>query len=91
MLLDNALTYGDGEVALSVWASCVVAPTMVTPPSRGRRTGGYGLGLAIVHQVVTAHQSRVTVDDAPGGGARFVIDLPAGPASPAVGPGTLAR
>ncbi len=48
--------------------------------ARARRTGGYGIGLAIVHQVVTAHQGRVTVDDAPGGGARFVIDLPAGPA-----------
>ncbi|HEU5149204.1 MAG TPA: HAMP domain-containing sensor histidine kinase [Iamia sp.] len=45
--------------------------------SRARGTGGYGLGLAIVAEVVRAHGGRIRVTDAPGGGARFDVDLPA--------------
>ena len=39
-------------------------------------TDGTGLGLALVAQHVTAHLGRVEVTDRPGGGARFVVDLP---------------
>jgi two-component system, OmpR family, sensor histidine kinase MtrB len=38
---------------------------------------GTGLGLALVAQHVTAHRGRVRITDRPGGGARFVVDLPA--------------
>jgi len=44
--------------------------------SRTRDTGGYGLGLAIVSEVVAAHGGSVTIDDAPAGGARVVVELP---------------
>ena len=44
--------------------------------ARARGSGGAGLGLAIVAQVVGAHQGTVVVDDAPGGGARFTVTLP---------------
>ncbi|MFS0729478.1 HAMP domain-containing sensor histidine kinase [Curtobacterium sp. 1P10AnD] len=44
---------------------------------RARDAGGSGLGLAIVHDVVRAHRGSVAVSDAPGGGARFVVRLPA--------------
>ncbi|HLG00091.1 MAG TPA: HAMP domain-containing sensor histidine kinase [Acidimicrobiia bacterium] len=37
---------------------------------------GTGLGLALVAQHARLHGGRVWVEDAPGGGARFVIDLP---------------
>ena len=37
---------------------------------------GSGIGLTIVRDVVTQHGGRVWVEDAPGGGARFVITLP---------------
>ncbi len=37
---------------------------------------GTGLGLAIAHEFVAAHGGRIDVEDAPGGGARFVITLP---------------
>jgi two-component system OmpR family sensor kinase len=46
-----------------------------TGRSRGR--GGAGLGLAIVAGVVDAHGGRVAARDAPGGGAEFVVELPA--------------
>jgi signal transduction histidine kinase len=38
--------------------------------------GGTGLGLAIVHRIVSDHGGRITVGDAAGGGARFVVELP---------------
>jgi two-component system, OmpR family, sensor kinase len=47
--------------------------------SRGR--GGAGLGLAIADAVVNAHLGTISAGNAPGGGARFVVTLPA--ASPA--------
>ncbi len=45
-------------------------------PARTRARGGSGLGLSIVAAVAEAHGGRVSVDTAPGAGARFVVDLP---------------
>ena len=42
-------------------------------------SGGSGLGLAIVRAVTTSHGGTVEVRVAEGGGARFVVTLPAGP------------
>jgi signal transduction histidine kinase len=39
---------------------------------------GSGIGLAVVRQLVSAHGGRAVVEEAPGGGARFVIELPEG-------------
>lgn len=44
--------------------------------SRARATGGSGLGLAIVSNLVGRHDGRLTIGDAPGGGARVIVDLP---------------
>jgi two-component system OmpR family sensor kinase len=44
--------------------------------ARRRKTGGAGLGLAIVSALVTAHDGAVGVDTTPGGGATFWITLP---------------
>ena len=38
---------------------------------------GGGLGLALVQRFAAAHGGRAWVEDAPGGGARFRVDLPA--------------
>jgi signal transduction histidine kinase len=47
-------------------------------PHRGGVTdsGGTGLGLALVAQHVHGHRGQVWVEDRPGGGARFVVELP---------------
>ena len=43
--------------------------------ARSGGAGRAGLGLAIVHDIVVRHGGTVTVDDAPAGGARFVVAL----------------
>ena len=44
----------------------------------GRRAPGtgVGLGLALVSEHVALHKGQVFVEERPGGGARFVIELP---------------
>ncbi|MEO0681909.1 MAG: ATP-binding protein, partial [Pseudomonadota bacterium] len=44
--------------------------------SRARRTGGAGLGLAVVRSLAEAHGGIVHLGDAPGGGARVTVRLP---------------
>jgi two-component system OmpR family sensor kinase len=46
-------------------------------PGRERGRAGAGLGLAIASAIVDAHHGRIGVHDAPGGGAVFVVELPA--------------
>jgi len=45
-------------------------------PFYSSRTGGSGLGLAVVHRAVEAHRGAVLVDEGPEGGAQFKIFLP---------------
>jgi signal transduction histidine kinase len=57
--------------------------------ARGTRAGqrgtdtGSGLGLALVAQHVARHDGAVWVEDRPGGGARFVVEVPAAENLPA--------
>jgi signal transduction histidine kinase len=44
--------------------------------SRDRKSGGYGLGLAIVHQIAEAHQGTVEVTPSKLGGTRFLLTFP---------------
>ncbi|HSE54088.1 MAG TPA: ATP-binding protein, partial [Nocardioidaceae bacterium] len=38
--------------------------------------GGSGLGMYIVHGLVTAHGGSIEIGDAPGGGARITVSWP---------------
>jgi len=49
--------------------------------ARSRANGGTGLGLAIVAAIVGRHKGRVGIANTPGGGATFVVELPAAPTS----------
>lgn len=50
----------------------IFEPFFTTKPA------GYGLGfgLSLCHGIVESHGGRIGVEDAPGGGARFVVTLP---------------
>ncbi len=45
-------------------------------PSGGEQPAGVGLGLAFAAELTALHSGRVWVQDRPGGGSRFVVELP---------------
>jgi signal transduction histidine kinase len=54
-----------------------IANSLFEPFVQAQADGrGFGLGLAIVKQAVSAHGGTVHVDDLPGHGCNFVIELP---------------
>ncbi len=46
--------------------------------SRARASGGSGLGLPIVQQIVEAHHGTARVETAPGEGCTFILEIPPG-------------
>jgi heavy metal sensor kinase len=81
-----SLESGGGSVRLTVRDSGTGIPRSETTriferfyradPSHDRRTGGAGLGLAIVARIVELHQGRVSVESDVGKGSSFVVRLP---------------
>jgi len=47
-------------------------------PARTRASGGSGLGLSIVEEIVRSHDGTVAVADTVDGGATFALTLPLG-------------
>lgn len=50
-------------------------------PSSSKK-GHHGLGLAVAKEIAAAHNGTLTVTDAPGGGALFLLSLPVLPLPP---------
>jgi two-component system, OmpR family, heavy metal sensor histidine kinase CusS len=44
--------------------------------ARARETGGAGLGLALCKAIAELHRGSISLEERPGGGARFVVRLP---------------
>ncbi|TIC78659.1 two-component system sensor histidine kinase RstB [Crenobacter intestini] len=65
----------------------VFEPFVRLDASRDRRTGGHGLGLAIVAGIARAHSGYARAEASPSGGARFILAWPCA-AMPAQPPGT---
>jgi two-component system, OmpR family, sensor histidine kinase RstB len=57
------------------WAT-LFDPFVRADKSRSKQTGGFGLGLAIVQQIMQRHQGKVEVMNSPLGGARFQLRCP---------------
>ena len=54
----------------------VFEPFFRVDKSRSRELGGVGLGLALVHEIVRAHDGSIAVKDNPSGGTIFEVVLP---------------
>lgn len=78
---DNGAGMAPGLVAR------VFEPFYQAPQPLARRTGGLGLGLAIVREIVELHGGSVAAfSDGPGAGSRFEVLLPAGAPAPGIAP-----
>ena len=85
----------DGWVVIEVWdngpgiradhRSRIWDPFWTTSTDR---QGGSGLGLSVVHGIVTAYGGTIDVETLIGQGTRFVVKLPAGEPLPAVASGS---
>lgn len=79
------VTLSAGHEAGRVWLTVDDSGPGVPPEIRDRlfepffttKAQGSGLGLPIVHAIVTQHGGTLEVGTAPGGGARFILRLPA--------------
>jgi signal transduction histidine kinase len=56
----------------------VFEPLFRGDPSRGRETGGAGLGLTIAHRILVAHGGTLTAAHGANGGALFTATIPTG-------------
>ncbi|MDR1959202.1 MAG: FHA domain-containing protein [Planctomycetaceae bacterium] len=50
--------------------------TLFRPFLSGKQGKGTGLGLAVTQKIILEHKGGITVEKSPGGGARFVVELP---------------
>jgi two-component system sensor histidine kinase PilS (NtrC family) len=56
--------------------------TSIFEPFQSGFTGGTGLGLAVVYQILQAHRGRIRVEGEKGTGADFVVEIPRAVARP---------
>ncbi len=71
--------WDDGPGIPAEERSRVFEPFWRGASARDRQVPGNGLGLSLVHRVITGHGGSVRIADRPGGGVRFVVDLPRRP------------
>jgi signal transduction histidine kinase len=69
----------------------VFAPFVRLKRDAESAVAGSGIGLSVVAQLAELHGGRTRVEDAPGGGARFVVELPVEEGSAAAGRATASQ
>jgi len=80
----GTLTVSSARRTTDVWIGVSDTGSGVPPETRGdifrpfftTKHQGTGLGLSISQQIVARHHGAVLVEDAPGGGATFIVVLP---------------
>ncbi len=75
---DARLTIADTGVGMSPGVRARIFEPFFTTKPRGQ---GTGLGLSVVHGIITEHNGTITVNSEPEGGAVFVVTLPLVPAA----------
>ena len=97
-LVDNAVRHGEGRVSVTTEPGPLGVRITVDDEGEGiaealrarvftkfwkhGARGGSGLGMYIVNGLVRVHGGELTILDAPGGGARIVVDWPADDSRP---------
>jgi hypothetical protein len=76
VLLSLAICVGVTLLASMPLSRAIVRPVEALAGSRDRRTGGVGLGMAIVRTIVEAHGGNVVLESSPGHGTRVTMRLP---------------
>lgn len=66
----------DGPGIEPEYRADALRPFVRLEESRNRSTGGTGLGLAIASDIILGHGGEMTLDDAPQGGLRVIVQLP---------------
>lgn len=66
----------DGPGIPEVERGRIFDPFVRLDQSRSRDSGGYGLGLAIVRQILEWHGGTAKASESPSGGGRFTLDWP---------------
>ncbi|HEX2864383.1 MAG TPA: HAMP domain-containing sensor histidine kinase, partial [Deinococcales bacterium] len=83
--LENRMEFTVADTGIGMSAedlARVFEPFYRADKARARETGGSGLGLALVRELVEAMGGRVEAESEPGRGSRFTIDLPMAPEPP---------
>ena len=66
----------DGRGIAEIERENVFKPFTRLDKSRDKKTGGFGLGLAIVAKIIAWHQGSYRIEHSVLGGAKFIISLP---------------
>jgi len=78
------ITLSTGCQGNQVWFSIQDTGKGMTPEVREKifhpffttKEKGTGLGLAVIHKIITDHNGTIELDSTPGGGSNFTIRLP---------------
>jgi signal transduction histidine kinase len=76
---DSAATlqvHNDGQPIPVPQQEHIFEPYYRTPNARASPTKGWGLGLAISHEIVKRHQGHIWVESSSEGGTTFFVQLP---------------